>query len=117
MLFQFLQVACYVGSQFAALQLVGFGEDDGEGDAVLAQPFDELQVDGLGFQPAVYQDKETGHLGALQDIAFDDVLDLLLSLETAFCVTVSGQIHNIPVLVDEEVIDQHGFSWGSRGHG
>ena len=71
----------------------------------------------MRFQPAVDEHKEAGHLCPLQDVALDDALYLLLSLLAAFGIAVAGEVYQIPLLVDEEVVDEHGLAGSGRGHG
>ena len=66
---------------------------------------------------AVDEDKEAGHLLALQDIGLYDALNLLLSFLSASGVAIAGKVDDIPVLVDQEMIDEHCFSGGCGCHG
>ncbi len=97
--------------------LSAFGENDGKGYAVLAQPFCKLEVDGLRLMAAVDEDKEAGHLLALQYIGLYDALNLFLPFLSAFGIAVSRKVDDVPVLVDQEMIDEHGLSRGCGCHG
>ena len=54
-----------VGCETALAELVGLREDQSEGDALLAQPLDELQVDLLRIVSAVQEHEEQYQLLAL----------------------------------------------------
>ena len=110
MFVQLLQIVADIAVYLAAFQLVGFGENDGKRHSVLAQPFYKGKVDGLRLMAAVDEDKEAGHLLALQDIGLYDALNLLLSFLSASGVAIAGKVDDIPVLVDQEMIDEHCFS-------
>ena len=87
---QLLQVVADVAVYPAAFQLVGFGENDGEGYSVLAQPFYESEVYGLRLVAAVDEDKEAGHLLALQNVGLYDALNLFLAFLSALGIAVGG---------------------------
>ncbi len=106
-----------LSSASQAFQFVGLCEDDGKGYTVLAQPFRKLEVDGLGSQPAIYKNKQTSHLFALQYITFYNTFDLFLPFLSPFGVAISRKVYNVPALVDEEMVDEHGLSRCGRGHG
>ncbi len=71
-------------------ELVGFGEDDGEGNLALSEPVDELAVNLLRLQADVYQYEEVGHLLPLEDIAAYHLLNLVLHRLGAFGEAIAG---------------------------
>ena len=71
----------------------------------------------MGSQPAIYKNKQTSHLFALQYITFYNTFDLFLPFLSPFGVAVSRKVYNVPALVDEEMVDEHGLSRCGRGHG
>ena len=114
---QLLQVVADVAVYPAAFQLVGFGENDGKRHSVLAQPFYESEVYGLRFVAAVDEDKEAGHLLALQNVGLYDALNLFLAFLSALGIAVARKIDDVPVLINQEVIDEHGLSRSCGCHG
>ena len=71
----------------------------------------------MRFESAVNQNKQASQLFPANHIALDKALQGLHSRLPAFGVAISGKIHQMPGLVDEEMVDEHGLSWGGRGHG
>ena len=106
-----------IGLQFGRAEFVGFGKDNGKGDAVLTQPFDELKVNALRFVSAVEQEEQAGHLHAVQDVVFNNLSDLLLLFFPALGISVSWKIDQIPFLIDEEMIDEQSLTGCRTGHG
>ena len=92
-------------------------EDERKGDFVFPEPFHKLQVDLLRFVATVDQDKQIRELFAFQDIIFDDPLDIFASLFSPLGKTIAREIDQIPLSVDEEMVDKQRFSWFLRGHG
>ena len=109
---QLLQVVADVAVYPAAFQFVGFGENDGEGYSVLAQP-----VYGLRLVTAVDEDKEAGHLLALQNVGLYDALNLFLAFLSALGIAVARKVDDVPVLINQEMIDEHGLSRSCGRHG
>lgn len=114
---QLLQVVADVAVYPAAFQFVGFGENDGEGYSVLAQPFYESEVYGLRLVTAVDEDKEAGHLLALQNVGLYDALNLFLAFLSALGIAVARKVDDVPVLINQEMIDEHGLSRSCGRHG
>ena len=106
---QLLQVVADVAVYPAAFQFVGFGENDGEGYSVLAQPFYESEVYGLRLVTAVDEDKEAGHLLALQNVGLYDALNLFLAFLSALGIAVARKVDDVPVLINQEMIDEMVF--------
>ena len=110
MLGKFTKIGCYILLATHLAQFVGLGEDDAEGDAVLAQPFHKLHVYALRLVTDVDEDKEVGHELAFQDVGGNHLFQLVLGFLAALGESVTGKIHQVPLLVDEEVVDEHGLS-------
>ena len=106
-----------VGAEYGCAGFVRLGEDDAERDAVLAQPFDELHVYLLWLVAGVYQDEQVGHLFPPQDIGRDDALQFFLLFLSYFRIAVPREVHEKPLLVDKEMVDEQGLSRGGRGLG
>ena len=66
---------------------------------------------------AVDQDKKIRKLFTLQNIIFDDPLDIFTSLFSPLGKTITGEIDQIPLSVDKEMIDKHCLPRFLRGHG
>lgn len=98
-------------------EFVGLGEYHGERNAVHAEHFDELQVDLLGFEPNVRQYEQEVHLLALEHIVGDDFGELAAFGFRRAGVSVSGQIDQIPCVVDPEVVDEPCLAGRSRYFG
>lgn len=114
---QFFHVGTHIGSELAVRQLVGLGEDKTEGDAVLAQPFDELQVYLLRLVTRIDQKEETRQLLAIQNVGSDHVLQLLLFLFAPLGITIAREIHKVPFFVDDKMIDEHRLARRRTGLG
>ena len=111
--------------QATAAELVGLGEDDGERHTILPEPLHELQVNALRLMATVEQDEEARELLATEDVRFDDLPQPVTVLATASGVTVSGQVDQVPAVVDDEMVDElrltgllrrHGQLFASRQH-
>lgn len=111
------QVSAHILFLALCTQFVGLGEYDGEGHAVFSQPLDELQVYGQRLVPDVNEQEEVGHLLASEDIALDDLCQFVLCLFPALCISVPGQVDEVPCLVDDKVVDEHGLAGCGRCHG
>lgn len=98
-------------------ELVGLGEDQPEGDAVHAEHLDELQVDLLGFEADVHQHEEIVEPFAAEHIVGDELREGAAYALRRTGVSVPGQIHEIPGVVDAEVVDKPGFAGCSRDFG
>ena len=112
-----VEIAFYVLALALRAQLVGLGEDDGEGHSILAQPFDELEVYGQWLVAYVDEQEEVGHLFASEDVVLDDLRELVLGLLAALRVAIAGKVDEIPGLIDEEMVDEHCLARCGRGHG
>ena len=97
--------------------LVHFGEDDAEWHAVLAEPLHEFEVDFLGFVAAVDEDEQVCHLLTPENVAFDDAFEAVAVGFASASVAVAGKIDDIPLVVDEDVVDKHGLTGSRRSHG
>ena len=102
-----VEIAFHVLALALRAQLVGLGEDDGEGHSILAQPFDELEVYGQWLVAYVDEQEEVGHLFASEDVALDDLRELVLGLLAALRVAIAWKVDEIPGLIDEEMVDEH----------
>lgn len=115
---QELEIGIDILSEFGAAQLVGFSEDDAEGDVALSEPTHEFQVNLLGFMTAVDKEEEVGELCALEDVSRDDFFQACAFGLTSFGKAVAGQIHEIPFsTIDDEVVDEQGLARLCRGLG
>ena len=64
---------------------------------------------------AIDQHEEVGQLFAFQHVALDDLAELLASLFASLGIAISGQIDQIPFVIDQKMVDQHGFAWSLGG--
>ncbi len=98
-------------------EFVGLGEYNAEWYSVFAQELHEFKVDFLRLVARVDQQEEVGHLAALEYVAFDDFLQTLAVCLAALGVSVAREVHDVPAVVDQEVVDQHGLAWCRGCHG
>ena len=61
--------------------------------------------------PDINQQKEIAHLLALQDISVYHLLKLILFLLASLGISITGEIHQVPVAIDDKMIDERGLSW------
>ena len=87
-------------------QLVGLGEDDGERHVALAQPVDELAIDELLIVTDVDKHKEVGQLPALQHVLRYHLLKFVAHGLGSRRIAVAGKVNQIPLVVDDEVVDE-----------
>ena len=91
-------------------QLVGLGEDDAEGHATLAQPVYELTVNLLLVVAHVDKYKNVSQLWTLQNIAGNHLLQLFLYGLRTLGEAIARQVDQIPLVVDDEMVDKQGLS-------
>lgn len=89
---------------------VSFGEYKGKWDLVAAQEIQELAVGFLHLQAYIDQEKQTGQILPFKYILPDHLHHFLPFLNWHLCITISWQIDQVPLLIDQEMIDQLGFS-------
>ena len=88
--------------------LVGLGEDEGEGDLVLDEPADELQVDFLRSVAGVDEDESATEVFAFEEVFGNEFVELIPQLLGHLGVAVAGEIDEPPGLVDFEEVDLAG---------
>ena len=98
-------------------ELVGFGEDDAERYAVFAQHVDEPEVDALGLEADVRQHEQEVHLPAAEHVVGDERREPVAHGLRRAGVAVAGQVHQIPCVVDAEVVDEPRLAGRSRDFG
>lgn len=96
------------------LQLVGLGEHQRERNAALAQPVDELAVDFLRFVAHVDQHENVGKLLAPENVRRYHLLQLVKHRLRTLGKAVTGQIDQIPTVVDDEVVDEKRLAGSGR---
>jgi len=95
-------------------QFVALGIDQGEGDAFRAEFRDEVMVDLLEVMPCVKQHEKQHHLLAVEDVVADDVLEFLPAFLAHAGVAIAGQVHEVPGIIDQEMVDKLGLAGGGR---
>ena len=83
-------------------ELVPLREDDREGDAVLAQFGEEVEVNLADVVAAVDEDKEQDELLRVVDVVAHDLLQLLSGFVRQFGIAVAGKVYEIPAVIDQE---------------
>ena len=91
--------------------------DAAERNAVHAQHFDEAQVDLLGLQSGIDQHEQEVHPFASEYVVGDDFGELVALGFRCAGVTVTGQIDQIPTVVDAEMVDKPRLARGAGNFG
>ena len=97
--------------------LISFGKYEDEGNPVAPQKVEEFPVCLLHFQPYVEEQEEAGKAFASQDVLPDQSVHFLPVPFGHPGIPVSRQVHQVPGIVDQEMIDQLGFPGGRRSPG
>ncbi len=103
---KFVAVLLHVASAGIVAELVELGEHYREWHTVFAEPVEKFQVDLHGLVARIDEDKEVGHLLASQDVSAYHLLQLFALLLASHGEAIAGQIDDIPLIVDEEMVDQ-----------
>ena len=111
---EFAEVMFDVSGKLPLRELIGFREDDAEWDAVFAEPFDEFQVDALRFVACIDEQKEVHHLFATQDVACYHPLQFVPLLLPPLGITIAGEVDEMPLFINKEVVDEDGLPWCGR---
>src|ERR1043165_8985832 len=101
-------------SQFGFRVLVGLGINNAEGNLVLAAPEHKLQVDLLQGQAAVDEHEQTHQAFPLFAVIVNNSSKLSTVLLAGFGKAVTGKIDQVPAVVNKEVVNELGFTRGSR---
>ena len=96
-------------------QFVAFGIDQGEGDGSFPEFVDEVAVDLLQVVAGIEQDEQQDEVLAVENVVADDILQLFPALVSHLGIAVAGQVHKVPGVVDQEMIDQLGLAGRGRG--
>ena len=102
----FIQEIFYILADGTLVFFIGFGEYEAEGDLPFAQFIDEFKVVLLGTVAAVDEDENCHQVFPFAKIIFDHFLPFLPTADRDFGKTVTGEIDNIPFIVDIEMIDE-----------
>ena len=113
---ELFKVSFDIRLQAGTAQLIGFREYDGEGYLIVAQPFDELKVDGQRGMAAVDEQEKVGHLHTAENVALNDVSQFIALLLASAGVAVAWEVNNVPGVVDEEMVDEQRLAWGGGSH-
>ena len=92
--------------KFSSRKFVCFSEDDAEGDFIISQEFYEIQIILLRFMTRINKQKKIRHLLTHKNIASNHLSQILCFRLTPASKTIAGKIHQIPLLVNQEVIDE-----------
>ena len=117
LLAELLEIIVYIGGELALAEFVCLGKDDAEGDVALAQPLHEFKIYLLRLMAAVNEHEEVRELATLKDIARDHLLELGPLGLAALGESVAGQVHDVPLVVDEEMVDEQCFARRGRSLG
>ena len=98
-------------------QFVGLRKHDGKGDAVLAKKTGELQINLLGRDARVDEQEEAYQTLAARDVVLNHLLQLGRGLLAALGIAVAREVHQMPLAVDAEMVDEHRLARRGGGHG
>ena len=63
------------------------------------------------------EQEEANEILAARDVALNHLLQLGRGLFAALGITVARKVHQMPLAVDAEMVDEHRLARGGRGHG
>lgn len=98
-------------------QAVGFGINDNEGQSFFAQPVNKFYINVLWRDIRIEQYKSTHQIGTAAEVALNHNFPLAAIGLRGARIAVAGQVHQIPVFVDEKKIDGLGFAGLAGGEG
>ena len=98
-------------------ELVRLGEDDGEGHRAFAEPVDEVRVNLHRVMTDVDEHEGVDELLALQDVRRNHLVELLLHGLRSLCEAITRKVHEIPLIVDDKVIDEQRLAGRGRRFG
>ena len=87
-------------------QLIRFCKDYAKRHTILAQHLYKAQINSLWLQTRIHQHKEEVHLLALEHIVHKDLGKLATLILRHTGVALAGQIDQIPITIDAEVVDK-----------
>ncbi len=90
--------------QGGSAQLVRFGEHEHARHVLAHQPVEEFEINDLRRMPAIDEHEDETEIGPLREVVHDHALELVPI--RGLRVTVAGQVHEAPLVVDQEEIDQ-----------
>ena len=85
-------------------EFVGLGEDYTKGYSIYAKEFEEAKIDILWLKARIDKHEEKVHLLALQNVVGDELGELATGGLRHTCVAITWQVHQVPTIVDEEVV-------------
>lgn len=100
-----------VGRLFCLCYFVCLGEYYGEWYSVFSYEVEECHVFLLWFVTYVDEDEETGELFAVEDVVAYEVLQFVHFAFPSLCESVTWEVDKVPLIIDEEVVDEHCLSW------
>jgi len=85
--------------------LIGFGVNKDEWDAVFDEPGGEFEVDFLRGESGIDEDKHAAQVLAHGEVVRDKFVKFPALLAGGFGVSVAGEVNERPFFVDEEEVD------------
>lgn len=95
--------------------LVGLGEDEAEGDTVLAKKVGKLYIFLLRRYVAVDKQEDVDEVLTLEQVVIYHLLPLVALLHRGFGKAVAREVDQVPLAVNEVVIDGYGLAGLSGG--
>ncbi len=107
---EFVEKHFDVFSETALFGFVGFGEDDAERNVFFTEVGYEFQVVVLRGNVSVDEQEKVVQLFSPFNIAGNHAFEICLHDLAALCKAITGQVNEVPLLVDEKMIDEDGLS-------
>ena len=98
-----------VSFHISFLRSIGFGKNNFEREATHPQPVDKLQINVLRRNPCIDQNENANQVLSFQEIIPDHLVIFFSFRLACFCISVSRQVYQIPLFINEKMIDCSGF--------
>ena len=100
--------------KLVAFELIDLGEYESNRQVTGARPLNEIEIDGLRFEPRIDENKQARKAFAFREIALYYFSKSCARGFINLGITIAGKIHQVPGLVNEEVIYGLRFTRGVR---
>ena len=100
--------------ELVAFELVDLGEYESNRQVTSARPLNEIEIDGLRFEPCIDENEQARKAFAFREIALYYFSESGSRGFVDFRIAIARKIHQVPGLVDEEVIYGLRFTRGVR---
>ena len=114
-LLQSLEESGDISKGFGTRLLIGFGENEAEGNSILTKEMNEIEVYLLGSESTIDEYKEAQKLLTANDIVVNHLHQFVLFLLTSLCISITRKVNKVPTVIDLEIVDEHGFTRHTTG--